>query len=92
MEFSVWVGGGAAILMCSLLQIGRSCGERADPPHAAVSRFYVLGRPLPHIESKSGMGKIHREAQNFAVTCRVQACILWITVLTQKLKSVVVFL
>lgn len=70
---------GPEILMYSLLQIGRSYREHADPPRAAVSRFYVLWRPLPHPESKSGMGKINRKARNFAITCRVQACILWIS-------------
>ena len=69
-------------------ELQRACWS----PYAAVSRFYVLWSPLPHTEGKSGMGKINRKAQNFTITCRVQACILWITVLMQKLKSIVIFL
>jgi hypothetical protein len=38
------------------------------------------------------MGKIHQKAQDFTVTGRVQACILWITVLMRKLKSIVIFI
>lgn len=46
-------------------------------PHAAVNR-YVPWRPLPHTEN-SEMGKINRKAQKLT---------LWITVSTQKLKSI----
>lgn len=69
------VGGrGPEILMYSSLQIGRSYRESADPPMPLLADLMCSGRPLPHTESQSGMGKIHRKAQNF--TCRVHACIL----------------
>jgi len=38
-EFSVWVGGDPEILMYSLLQIGRSYRERADPPMLLLADF-----------------------------------------------------
>lgn len=47
MEFSVWVGGGAEILMCSLLQIGRRYRERADPPMLLLPDFVCLEDHCP---------------------------------------------
>lgn len=38
-EFSVWVGGGPEILLYSLLQIGRSYREHADPPVLLLADF-----------------------------------------------------
>jgi hypothetical protein len=83
------VGGrGPEILMYSLLQIGRSYRERADTPMLLLADFVCSEDVCPAQKARVEWVRLVEKAQNFTVTCRVQ----WNTVLTQKLKSVVIFL